>query len=77
MSDTTSTASSDSARSQAKVKVGLKRTINLGDYNSLVIEFGIEDYVPPGQNPGEFMDYLYSGLNHKLVQKMTEEGIVQ
>ena len=41
------------------------------------MDFAIEDYVPPGKNPGEFIDLLYAGLHNKMIQKMTEEGIVQ
>jgi hypothetical protein len=77
MTTITNTENSGSHPSQAKVRVTLKRTINLQDYNSMAIEFMVEDYVPEGSNPGQFIDKLYAGVQAKLIQKMTDEGIIQ
>jgi hypothetical protein len=43
----------------------------------MAIEFMVEDYVPEGSNPGQFIDKLYAGVQAKLIQKMTDEGIIQ
>jgi len=58
--------------SETKVKVDLSFTRNLGNYESIKIGIGVEDWVRDGETVDSATDRVYAFVEKKLVQK-TEE----
>lgn len=58
---------------QTRVRVGLKFVRNLGNYESIHIDLGIEDYVRPEDgNVDSAMNRVYSFVEKKLIEKVAE-----
>jgi hypothetical protein len=55
-----------------RVKVGLKFVRNLGNYESLHLEVGVDDYVRTGESVADAMDRVYSFVEEQLVERMQE-----
>lgn len=58
------------------VKVGLKFVRNLGNYESLHVDIGVEDYVRQGESVDQATERVYKFVENKLkekVQEITEE----
>jgi hypothetical protein len=55
-----------------RVKVGLKFVRNLGNYESLHLEVGVDDYVRTGELVSDAMDRVYSFVEEQLVERMQE-----
>jgi hypothetical protein len=55
-----------------RVKVGLKFVRNLGNYESLHLEVGVDDYVRSGESVSDAMDRVYSFVEEQLVERMQE-----
>ena len=58
--------------SRAKVSVALGYTLNLGNFQSLRIDLGIEDSERDGENISEAFDRVYSFVEDKLTEKVKE-----
>ena len=58
--------------SDTKVKVELSFTRNLGNYESIKINIGVEDSVRDGENVDSATERVYQFVEQKLVQKTTE-----
>jgi hypothetical protein len=58
--------------SQTSVKVDLQFTRNLGNYESIKIGIGVEDFVRSGENTGTATDRVYKFVEEKLVEKVAE-----
>jgi len=58
--------------SRAKVNVALGYTLNLGNFQSLRIDLGIEDSERDGENISEAFDRVYSFVEEKLTEKVRE-----
>lgn len=58
--------------SDTKVKVELSFTRNLGNYESIKINIGVEDSVREGENVDSATERVYAFVEQKLVQKTTE-----
>lgn len=54
------------------VKVGLKFVKNLGNYESLHVDIGVEDYVRQGESVGEATERVYKFVEAKLKEKVDE-----
>jgi hypothetical protein len=54
------------------VKVELQYVRNLGNYESIRISLGVEDFVRQGENTNEATDRVYQFVENKLIEKMTE-----
>ena len=52
-----------------RVKVGLKFVKNLGNYESIHIDLGVEDYVRENENVDEAMNRVYNYVESKLLEK--------
>ena len=54
------------------VKVGLKFVRNLGNYESLHVDIGVEDYVRPGESVDQATERVYKFVESKLKEKVNE-----
>lgn len=55
-----------------KVKVDLSFTRNLGNYESIKIGIGVEDWVRDGETVGAATDRVYKFVEDKLIDKTRE-----
>ena len=58
--------------SETVVKVDLSFTRNLGNYESIRIGIGVEDFVRSGENTNTATDRVYKFVEEKLVEKVSE-----
>jgi hypothetical protein len=58
--------------SNAKVSVALGYTLNLGNFQSLRIDLGIEDSERDGENISEAFNRVYAFVEEKLTEKVKE-----
>jgi hypothetical protein len=58
--------------SSAKVSVALGYTLNLGNFQSLRIDLGIEDSERDGENISDAFDRVYAFVEQKLTDKVKE-----
>jgi 5-methylthioribose kinase len=54
------------------VKVDLQYVRNLGNYESIRVNLGVEDSVREGENANAAMDRVYAFVEKKLIEKMEE-----
>jgi len=57
---------------QTNVKVELHFTRNLGNFESVKIGLGIEDWVREGENTTTATDRIYKFVEEKLIEKVKE-----
>jgi hypothetical protein len=57
---------------QTNVKVELHFTRNLGNYESIKIGIGVEDFVRSGENTNTATDRVYKFVEDKLIEKVAE-----
>jgi hypothetical protein len=57
---------------ETKVKVDLSFTRNLGNYESIKIGIGIEDWVREGETADTATERVYRFVEEKLIQKTQE-----
>jgi len=55
-----------------KVTVSLGYTLNLGNFQSLRIDLGIEDSKRDGENTAEAFERVYDFVENKLAEKVKE-----
>ena len=55
-----------------RIRVGLKFVKNLGNYESVHIDFGVEDYVRQSETADEATDRVYKFVESKLIEKVRE-----
>jgi len=58
--------------SDTKVKVDLSFTRNLGNYESIRIGLGVEDWVRDGENVDSATERVYKFVESKLIDKTRE-----
>jgi hypothetical protein len=58
--------------SETKVTVSLGYTLNLGNFQSLRIDLGIEDSRRDGENISEAFERVYEFVEDKLAEKVKE-----
>lgn len=58
--------------SGTKVKIDLSFTRNLGNYESIKIGVGVEDFVRDGENVDSATERVYQFVENKLVEKTRE-----
>lgn len=56
----------------SRVKVGLSYKINLGNYETMGIDIGIEDCARPGEKVSEAFERVYGFVQSRLVDKVAE-----
>jgi hypothetical protein len=54
------------------VKVDLQYVRNLGNYESIRVNLGVEDNAREGENVNAAMDRVYAFVEKKLIEKMAE-----
>jgi hypothetical protein len=54
------------------VRVGLKFVKNLGNYESVHVDLGVEDYVRDNENVDEAMNRVYNYVESKLFEKVRD-----
>jgi hypothetical protein len=57
---------------QTKVTVSLGYTLNVGNFQSLRIDIGIEDSRRDGENISDAFDRVYAFVEQKLTEKVKE-----
>jgi hypothetical protein len=57
---------------QTKVKVDLQFTRNLGNFESVRIAIGVEDFIRTGENTSQATDRVYKFVEEKLIEKTKE-----
>lgn len=55
-----------------RVKVGLRFLRNLGNYETIAVELGIEDNVRNGENVSQAMDRVYTFVEEQLIQRVQD-----
>ena len=58
--------------SETRVKVDLSFTRNLGNYESIRINIGVEDDVRSGENVDSATERVYTFVENKLIEKTRE-----
>jgi hypothetical protein len=59
-------------QNQTSVRVELQFTRNLGNYESIKLSIGVEDFVRTGENTNTATDRVYKFVEEKLVEKVQE-----
>ena len=59
-------------QNQTKVKAELQFTRNLGNFESVRVSLGIEDWVRDGENTSTATDRVYKFVEEKLIEKVNE-----
>jgi hypothetical protein len=57
---------------QTSVRVELQFTRNLGNYESIKLSVGVEDFVRTGENTSTATDRVYKFVEDKLIEKVKE-----
>ena len=55
-----------------RVRVSLKFVRNLGNYESVHVDIGVEDYVRQNETADSAVDRVYSFVENKLAEKVKE-----
>lgn len=55
-----------------RVRASLKYVKNLGNYESIHIDLGVEDYVRDNENVDDAMNRVYNYVEAKLLEKVNE-----
>lgn len=58
--------------SDTRVSVSLGFTKNLGNFESLRVDIGIQDFVRQGEKASEAVDRVYAFVESKLIEKSNE-----
>lgn len=58
--------------SQTNIKVDLQFTRNLGNYESLKVGIGVEDFQRPNETIDEATNRVYNFVEKKLMEKVNE-----
>jgi len=59
-------------QNQTKVKVDLQFTRNLGNFESVRVAIGVEDFIRSGENTSQATDRVYKFVEEKLIEKTKE-----
>lgn len=57
---------------ETRVKVDLSFTRNLGNYESIRINIGVEDDVRKGENVDSATERVYTFVENKLIEKLVK-----
>jgi hypothetical protein len=58
--------------SPTRVKVGLKFVRNLGNYENIHVDLGVEDYVRNTETVTQAMDRVYDFVEEQLIRRVQE-----
>ena len=54
------------------MRVGLKFVRNLGNYENIHVDIGVEDNVRQGENVSQAMDRVYEFVEEQLIQRVQD-----
>lgn len=57
--------------------MNVKRTVNLGEYNSISYEYGVEQDVPEGKKVSQHLTDIAHNIENLLTKKLTEFGKIE
>lgn len=57
---------------KTKVSVHLGFTVNLGNFQALKVDIGLEDWVRDGENVDQATDRVYGYVEKKLMKKLKD-----
>lgn len=57
---------------KTKVSVHLGFTANLGNFQALKVDLGVEDWTHDGENVDQAMDRVYHYVEKKLIKKLQD-----
>lgn len=57
---------------KTNVKVSLRFLRNLGNYETIAVELGIEDWVRDGETATTAMDRVYDFVENQLIEKVQD-----
>ncbi len=60
-----------------RLTVSRRRTVNLGDFNSISVEVAIEEDLPPGKKKSEHLELMWNQASQYIAKKLLEEGHVE
>lgn len=63
-------------KNPARLRVTARRTVNLGDYNSLTYEVSVEEDQRSDKKQSEHLDLMFDRINGYLARKFIESGVV-
>lgn len=58
--------------SPTRVRVGLKFVRNLGNYENIHVDLGVEDYVRHTETVAQAMDRVYDFVEEQLIRRVQE-----
>jgi hypothetical protein len=58
--------------SPTRVRVGLKFVRNLGNYENIHVDLGVEDYVRSSETVAQAMDRVYDFVEEQLIRRVQE-----
>lgn len=58
--------SKDLGLTTTRWRVSVKRTVNLGNYESITLEAGVEENIPEGKLQSEHVDFMFQKVNKVL-----------
>lgn len=61
-----------SSRESTHVRVELQFTRNLGNYESLRVAIGVEDFVRDGETVDSATDRVYTFVEEKIIEKVSD-----
>jgi hypothetical protein len=59
-------------KQNTNVRVELQYVRNLGNYESLRVSIGVEDFVRDGESVNEATDRVYEFVESKIIEKVSE-----
>ena len=66
---------SDSITQSPRWRVSARRTVNLGDYNSISLEAEYADDIPEGVKQSEFVTEMFERVSKVLHREFNKQGV--
>lgn len=57
---------------KTNVRVALRFLRNLGNYETIAVELGVEDWVRDGETTAKAMDRVYNFVENQLIEKVQD-----
>lgn len=57
-----------------KIRATIRRTLNLGDYNSISYELSMEESIMPGAPRSKAAELMFEKVNQELGKKLKKDG---
>lgn len=60
-----------------KIKVEIRRVVNLGDFNSIAYTYGLEESVPEGKKTSQHLKDVTDNLEKLMAKKLLENSQIE